>query len=116
MRRPVAQGKDTVIGAATAGDRCAKHPYALAAERHERARIRRECAHSAHQIVGRPREVELAFAWLELRSERDLPQLLRPPHDRAREVPRRLALQQFATELRETFFELASRLVADLRS
>src|SRR5207247_3869864 len=116
VRRSVTDLEDAVIGPAATGDGGAQHADALTAERDERAGIGRVRAHLAHELLRRAREVELASARLELRSERDLFLILRPSDHLAGQVPRHLALEKLATELGETFLELTLRLVADLRS
>ena len=116
MRHSITDLQCPVLCPSSPRDRRAQHADPLTAERDERSWIRRVGAHSAHELLRRTSEVELAFAWLELRRECHFFGVLRLPHQLSGEVARHLALEQLAAEPRESRLELALRLVADLCS
>src|SRR5438067_8760618 len=73
VRRSVAYLEHSVIDPPTARDGGTEHADTLTAERDERTGVRRVRAHSAYELLRRTGEVELAFARLELGSQRHLP-------------------------------------------
>src|SRR5437867_3731465 len=100
-RDAITDEQRAVLDARPGDDRRAQHTDAPAAEEEEGARVRRVRPHQADELLGGPREVELALFWIELRRDRHSGRVLRTPDQLAAQVARPLLLENLAAELRE---------------